>query len=62
MAGLQELNSFIGKFVSLWKGRFEASLNIQSKAGKASINLQVELEEALPVKKVSPSQFYRRER
>ena len=62
MAGLQELNSFIGKFVSLWKGGFEASLNIQSKAGKATMNLQVELEEALPVKKVSPSQFRRRER
>ena len=48
--------------MSLWKGGFEASLNIQSKAGKATINLQVELEEALPVEKVSPSQFRRRER
>jgi hypothetical protein len=48
--------------VSLWKGGFEASLNIQSKAGKASINLQVELEEALPVKKNSHSQLCRRER
>ena len=62
MAGLQELNSFIGKFVNLWKGGFEASLNIQSKAGKGSINLQVELEEALPVRKCSPSQLRRRER
>ena len=62
MAGLQELNSFIGKFVSLWKGVFEASLNIQSKAGKDCINLQVELEEALPVRKCSPSQLRRRER
>jgi hypothetical protein len=58
----KELNSCIGKISSLWKGGFEASLNIQSKAGKASINLQVELEEALPVKKVSPSQFRRKER
>ena len=48
MAGLKEFDSFIGKFVSLWKKGFEASLNVNSKAGEAFINLQVGLGQVLP--------------
>ena len=39
----------VGKFVNLWQNGREASLQVNSKAGKAIINLQVELGEALPL-------------
>ena len=62
MAGLQELHSFVGKFVNLWKNGFEASLHVDSKAGKATVNLQVGLGEALPVRTSGPSRIRRRQR
>ena len=43
MAGLVEMNSFIGKFVNLWQSGCDASLKIESSAGKASVVLQLHL-------------------
>ena len=67
MAGLKELNSFLGKFVNLWQNGMEASLRIDSKAGKATINLEVGLGQAPqpeqhPICKYGPSRLRRRER
>ena len=62
MAGLQEIHSFMGKFVSLWKNVYEAILRIQSKAGKASISMEVELWQAFPPRKPGPSRLRRSER
>ena len=59
MAGLKEFDSFIGKFVSLWKNGFEASLNVNSKAGEAFINLQVGLGQVLPF--LQPQHLQRRQ-
>ena len=41
MAGLVEINSFIGKFVSLWQSGRDANLKVESKAGKAFLSLEV---------------------
>ena len=62
MAGLQELHSFMGKFVNLWKNGFEANLRIQTKAGRATISMEVELGEAFPPRKPGPSRLRRSER
>ena len=43
MAGLIELNTFVGKFVRLWQSGSDARLKIESKAGKASVTLQLDL-------------------
>jgi hypothetical protein len=48
MAGLVEMNSFIGKFVNLWQSGSDASLKIESSAGKASVVLQLELGSPFP--------------
>ena len=39
MAGLQEINSFVNKFVSLWSRGIEAKLFMETEAGKASVIL-----------------------
>ena len=68
---LQELNSFIGKFLGLWRNGVEANLNISSRDGQAVINLQAGLGQAPPsliphhpqfYQRVSPSQLRRRKR
>ena len=46
MAGQSELDQFIRKFVSLWKSGWEASLHMESRAGKAFVNLQLGLGQA----------------
>jgi hypothetical protein len=43
MAGIQQLNSFIAKFVNLWQSGFDASLEVKAHAGEARILLQVGL-------------------
>ena len=45
MAGLVEMNSFIGKFVNLWQSGCDASLKIESSAGKLLLffNLNLDL-------------------
>ena len=43
MAGLIELNTFVGKFVRLWQSGSDASLKVESKARKASLILQLDL-------------------
>ena len=48
MAGLVEMNSFIGKIVNLWQSGRDASLKIESSAGKASVVLQLELGSPCP--------------
>ena len=39
-----ELNSFVYKFKKSWRNGQEASLNIKTKAGRAWVELQVQLE------------------
>ena len=48
MAQLFELNSFVGKFVNLWQSGRNATLKLESQAGKASVILQLELGLQLP--------------
>ena len=48
MARMDELDSFVRKFVNLWKSGCEASLNVESKAGNAYVNLRVGLGHAHP--------------
>ena len=43
MAELGEINSFMGKFVSLWQSGRNASLKVESKAGQAHVTLQLDL-------------------
>ena len=63
----EEINSFVGKFASLWKQGYNVNLNLESKAGKAQVTLSLGLDD-FPVektclqKKVSPSRLRRRER
>ena len=52
MAGLIELDSFVGKFVRLWQSGNDASLKVESKAGKATVILQLDLGPP------HPSKFY----
>ena len=46
MAGQSELDQFIRKFVSLWQSGWEVSLHMESRAGKAFVNLQLGLGQA----------------
>ena len=48
MAQLFELNSFVGKFVNLWQTGKNATLKLESRAGQASVNLQLDLGHQLP--------------
>ena len=48
MAGLEELNYFLGKFISLWQTGRDARLHINSCDGQAHVNHQAGLEEAPP--------------
>ena len=43
MAGLFEMNSFVGKFARLWQSGSDATLKIECKAGKAVASLQLDL-------------------
>ena len=54
MASIEQLNSFIGKFVSLWKTGQNAILKIEAVAGKAKIALEHGLGEAPPVECLLP--------
>ena len=42
-----ELDSFVFKFKNLWRNGQEANLNVKTKAGRASIELKVELGHSL---------------
>ena len=44
MAGLQEINSFVNKFVCLWSEGIQAKLVMETESGKASVNLHANLE------------------
>ena len=48
MAGTQELDSFLRKFVILWQSGCDAKLDIESKAGNAYVTLRVGLGKVLP--------------
>ena len=48
MAGLPQLNSFISKFLNLWQSGCDASLHLETHAGKATVHLQVGLGHAPP--------------
>ena len=43
MAGLIEMNTFVGKFTRLWQSGSDATLKIECKAGKAVATLQLDL-------------------
>ena len=43
MAGLIEMNAFIGKFVRLWQSGRNANLKMESKAGQAVVSLELDL-------------------
>ena len=62
-----EINSFIGKFTSLWQQGHDASLFMEAQAGKAYIVLRLGLGEnphlnTMHPQRVSPSRLRRRER
>ena len=44
MAGLDDMNNFVSKFVSLWKAGKNASLKVESKSGRGSVMLELEQE------------------
>ena len=44
MAALQEINSFVNKFVCLWSKGIQAKLVMETESGKASVNLHANLE------------------
>ena len=46
MAGLSELDSFVRKFVLLWKSGCDAKLSVETEAGNAFVNLSVGLGKA----------------
>ena len=48
MAGASELDSFVRKFVNLWKAGSHAKLHVETLDGDAFVNLQVGLGHALP--------------
>ena len=50
MASIEQLNSFIYKFVSLWKTGQNVTLKLEAVAGKANVAFELGLdEEASPV-------------
>ena len=48
MAGPQEFDSFLRKFVNLWQSDFHAKLYVETEAGNAFVNLQLALGQAQP--------------
>ena len=56
MAGLGQINSFVGKFINLWQSGLDASIQIQTSAGKAQETLQAGLGEAPPSVHHAPPQ------
>ena len=54
MAGLPQLNSFVSKFLNLWQIGCDASLHVETHAGKATIHLQVGLGQAPPLPPSAP--------
>ena len=70
MGSYAEMNSFVGKFESLWKSGRDASLMFETHAGQACVTLRLGLgehphkqyQEQKLKKKVSPSQQRRRDR
>ena len=65
--GGAELDSFYVKFKTLWKSGLDACLTVESKAGKAWVNLKVGLGETQPQQhhhhpRNTPAQQRRRER
>ena len=68
---LHEINSFVSKYVALWKAGQDASLHLDTYAGQVYVSLQLRLghyphypqnQQNTPRKKVTPSQLRRRER
>ena len=67
MASYAEVNSFVGKFVNLWKSGSDATLQLETHAGQACVTLRLGLGEHPHQlhqyrKKVSPSKQRRHER
>ena len=66
MADLREFQSFVSKFVNLWKEGKDAKFQVCSNAGKATIKLELELGDVLlpPVahRLPSPARLRRRDR
>ena len=48
MAGVIELDSFVRKFILLWRTGSNAKLSVEAKAGEAFVNLSVGLGQAVP--------------
>ena len=46
MAGYEELDKFVKKFVSLWQAGCDANLSVEANAGNASVSLKVSLGKA----------------
>ena len=67
-----DINSFVRKFLDLWKTGKDASLKLETSAGEARVSLELELgtinadeikeQQPQAFKKVSPSQVRRRKR
>ena len=67
-----EINSFVSKFVNLWKSGLDASLKLESHAGQASLSISLGLgsfhetdeieKKPYIAKKVSPSRARRRKK
>ena len=49
MAGVIELDSFVRKFILLWRTGSNAKLSVEAKAGEAFVNLSVGLGQAVHV-------------
>ena len=59
MAGIGQLKSFVGKFINLWQSGIDASLQIQTSAGKAQVTFKAELgEDPLPHHHLAPPQMF----
>ena len=43
MAGLGQLNSFVGKFINLWKAGLDANLELKTTAGETTLTLKAGL-------------------
>ena len=54
MAGLEPLNSLIGKFVSLWQAGLDASLELKTFQGEANAHIHVGLGQAPCLQKTQP--------
>ena len=57
MAGIFKIHSFVGKFLNLLKAGGNASLRLDSKAGKASISLHLELDHQVPPQQFKSQKF-----